>query len=389
MTCARSRWARTLLAPLVALGLGSPAQAQVPAISAEAMARVVAPGAEEGGPSAPKGLGPRVVIIGRRGDGDPPPRAAVDDLYVSIAEGLARAGARVVDGESVGVRRGTCMDGACVERLREAEIEYVLWALLSASDRDYTLELRLERLDDPEVSSVFSERCALCGLAEACERIEVGASGLLVPLAEEPEEAPRIILTTEPSGAQVSVDGEFVGLAPVERVLRPGPHRIEVSADGYVDRVQEVDAQLNQRLNLSVSLSKVTPPPSPPPAPRLNGWIPVGVGAPLLAGGVVLAAVDGRPPLGCDGCEGRLETIWPAAGMLVAGAALTTLGAVLVHQMRRSRRAKAAAKRSASAKAKTAKKAKNDAKPPPKPKATATTETSTSSRSRRVAHGSL
>ena len=352
MRRSQSRWARTLTASLVALGLGSPAQAQVPAISAEAMARVVGPEVPAARSGAPKGLGPRVVIVGRRGEGAPPPRAAVDDLYASIADGLARAGARVVDGESLGVRRGTCMDGGCVERLREEEVEYVLWALLSASDRDYVLDLRLERLDDPEESSNFTERCALCGLAEACERVELGASGLLVPLAEEPEEAPRITLTTEPSGAQVTVDDEFVGLAPIERVLRPGAHRIVVSADGYVDTAQEVEAALNQRLNLSVSLSKVTPPPLPPPAPRLNGWIPIGIGAPVLAGGVVLAAVDGRPPLGCDGCEGRLETIWPAAGMLVAGAALTTLGAVLVHQLRRSRRAKAAAKRSSDAKPK-------------------------------------
>ncbi len=376
MSRVHSRWARAVTGSLVAVCLGSPAQAQVPALSAEAMARVVGPEVPAASSSVPKGLGPRVVIVGRRGEGAPPPRAAVDDLYASIAEGLARAGARVVDGESVGVRRGTCMDGGCVEKLREEEVEYVLWALLSASDRDYVLELRLERLDDPDESSIFTERCALCGLAEACERVELGASGLLVPLAEEPEEAPWITLTTEPSGAQVSVDGEFVGLAPVERVLRPGSHRIVVSAEGYIDSAQEVEAAFNQRLNLSVSLSKVTPPPLPPPAPRLNGWIPIGVGVPVLAGGIVLAAVDGRPPLGCDGCEGRLETIWPAAGMLVAGAALTTLGAVLVHQLRRSKRAKGAAKRPADgAKAKSDRKSSAKAKPA-KSSTTKTTKTS-------------
>jgi len=340
---------RALLASLVALTLASSAQAQAPTLPAEAMARVTQPEKAEESVGAAKVLGPSVVIVGRRGDGAPPPRAAVDDLHASIAEGLARSGARIVDAEEVGVRGGTCMDGGCVDRLREAELDYVLWAVLSASDRDYTLALRLERLDDPEQASVFAERCALCGLAEACERLEEGASGLLAPLSAEPEEAPRLGLTTEPSGARVVVDGEFVGRSPVERVLSPGTHRIEVSAAGYLDKVHVVEAELSRRLEVGLSLSRVTPAPLPPPAPRLNGWIPIGVGVPMLAGGVVLAAVDGRPPLGCGaesgGCEGRLETSWPAAGMLVAGAALTTLGAVLVHQLRRSRRSKAAAKR--------------------------------------------
>jgi len=348
---------RALLASLVALTLASSAQAEAPTLPAGAMARVSEPAQAEETAGAAKMLGPSVVIVGRRGDGAPPPRAAVDDLYASIVEGLTRSGARIVDGEAVGVRRGTCMDGGCVDRLREAELDYVLWAVLSASDRDYILDLRLERLDDPEQASVFAERCALCGLAEACERIEEGASGLLVPFSEEPEEAPRLRLTTEPSGALVVVDGEFVGRAPMERVLSPGTHRIEVSAAGYVDTAYVVEAELNRRLDVGLSLSKETPPPLPPPAPRLNGWIPVGVGVPMLAGGVVLAAVDGRPPLGCGsesgGCDGRLETSWPAAGMLVAGAALTTLGAVLVHQLRRSRRAKAAKTKTKKTKTKT------------------------------------
>ena len=348
---ASSSKGRALLASLVALTLGGPAQAQAPRLPAGAMARVTQPEEAEAPPRAAKMLGPSVVIVGRRGDGDPPPRAAVDDLYVSIADGLVRSGARIIDAESVGVRPGTCMDGGCADRLREADVDYVLWAALSASDRDYTLDLRLERLDDPEEASSFVERCALCGLAEACERIEEGASGLLVPLAEVPEAAPRLLLTTEPSGARVVIDGEFVGRSPVDRVLSPGTHRVEASAAGYVATDYVVEAEPNRRFDVALNLAKVTPAPSPPPAPRLNGWIPIGIGVPTLAGGIVLAAVDGRPPLGCGsesgGCDGRLETIWPAAGMLVAGAALTTLGAVLVHQLRRSRRAKAAAKKGA------------------------------------------
>ncbi|MEZ4383164.1 MAG: PEGA domain-containing protein [Nannocystaceae bacterium] len=299
--------------------------------------------------------GPRVVIIERRGDGNPPPRAAVADLHEGIRVGLVRAGAEVIDAEALGLGPGECADGSCVERLRDAgDVDLVLWASLAAIDRDYSLRLELVAVDDPERRSAYDERCRLCGLAEACERLEEGASGLLEPLEVEVVAPPRLVVRSAPERARIVVDGEFVGRAPIDRVLRPGSHRVEASAPGHLSGAQVLDFAAGERTVLSLSLAPEPQPPQPPPEPRVNGWIFVGVGLPVVGAGVALAILDGRAPLACGsdsgGCSGELETTWAAAGTIAAGAALTTLGAVLVHQLRRARRAKASAEREAAAK---------------------------------------
>lgn len=299
--------------------------------------------------------GPRVVIIERRGEGSPPPRAAVADLHASIRVGLDRSGAEVIDAEALGLGPGDCADGGCVDRLRDGgEVDYVLWASLAAIDRDYSLRLELVALADPEQRSAYDERCRLCGLAEACERLEEGASGLLEPLEIDPVAPPRLVLDSRPARARIVVDGEFVGRAPIDRVLRPGRHRVEASAPGHLDAAEVVELTAGERTVVRLNLAAEPAPSPPPPEPKVNGWIFVGVGIPAVGGGIALAALDGRAPFACGsdsgGCTGKLETTWAAVGTMAAGAALTTLGAVLVHRLRSVRKAKATAEREAAAK---------------------------------------
>ncbi len=333
--------------PALALAFGSATAASAGPLAPGTgiLTRVRAP---EVGPAELNPQGPRVVVIVRRGQGDPPPRSAIVDLLASIEDGLVRSGARIVNLTSLGMQATDCAEGECGELLREtsSEVDYVLWASLSASDREYTIELNIEGLSDPSSVNAFRKRCALCGLREACELIEEGAFGLLDPLKVELVQPPVLLLESTPSGARVVIDGEFVGLSPVERVLAPGRHRLEITASGYVDVVEGIDATEGERRVVKVLLAEIPPLPPLPPKPRLNGWIPLGIGVPTLIGGIVLVALDERAGLGCglsnSGCDGQLNTSWAAAGTLVTGAVLTTLGAVLVHRLRESKRARRA-----------------------------------------------
>ncbi len=340
-------WGRcAALVPALALALGTGTAARAgplaPRTGSEARFSLGA----QVGPAEPSLRGPRVVIIVRRGQGNPPPRSAVADLLASIQDGLVRSGARITDAASLGIQVADCAEEECIESLRaaSAKVDYVLWASLSANDREYTVELNIEGLGDPSSSNSFSKRCALCGLTEACEIVEEGAAGLLGPLKVELVPPPVLLLESTPSGARVVLDGEFVGLSPVERVLAPGRHRLGITASGYVDAVEAIDAAEGERRIVKVLLAERPLPPPLPPKPRLNGWIPLGIGVPTVIGGIVLVALDERASLGCglsnSSCEGRLDTSWAAAGTLVTGAVLTTLGAVLVHRLRESKRAR-------------------------------------------------
>lgn len=157
---------------------------------------------------------------------------------------------------------------------------------------------------------------------------------------------PRVLVESTPSGVPVVLDGEFVGLSPVERVLSPGRHRFKIAASGYVDAVDAFEVVEGENRVVKVLLSETPPLPPLPSEPRINGWIPLGIGVPAVIGGIVLAALDERSGLGCGlsnkNCGGQFNTTWPAAGMLVTGAVLTTLGAVVVHRRRESKRARRA-----------------------------------------------
>jgi len=74
--------------------------------------------------------------------------------------------------------------------------------------------------------------------------------GHTVRLEARPEvEAPRLVVDADVPGAQVFLDRKFVGRTPLTlRDVAPGPHRLNLSAEGYEGRAEgvEVSAGLNE-----------------------------------------------------------------------------------------------------------------------------------------------
>ena len=65
-----------------------------------------------------------------------------------------------------------------------------------------------------------------------------------------------VILTATPENADVSVDGNFVGNAPVNLKLTPGKHSVAVSAKGYQEFTREISVSAGSEVRLVADLQK-------------------------------------------------------------------------------------------------------------------------------------
>jgi len=78
------------------------------------------------------------------------------------------------------------------------------------------------------------------------------------PAASTPAEAPKgsVNISSNPSGADVSVDGEFVGNSPAALKLAPGKHTLIVKMAGYKDWSREITVYSGSEVQLAANLEK-------------------------------------------------------------------------------------------------------------------------------------
>lgn len=108
------------------------------------------------------------------------------------------------------------------------------------------------------------------------------------------------------AGAQVLVDGRFVGTTPLDTDLLEGRHVIRVRKGGYYTRTRRVVAVAGRAIRLDVRLVELPPDENPyahHPPRRLSWyekplvWVAVGGAALAIAGGVALGvALSGSTP---------------------------------------------------------------------------------------------
>lgn len=115
----------------------------------------------------------------------------------------------------------------------------------------------------------------------------------------------RLAVETTPPGARVEIDDVDRGATPVEVVLVPGRHRVEIRKEGFLTAREEVLLEPGRDQSLSRALSIVPPatqPPSvaapavvaaaPAPAPdRTWAWVGFGAGAVGVGVGAAFTAL--------------------------------------------------------------------------------------------------
>ncbi|HET9790864.1 MAG TPA: PEGA domain-containing protein [Candidatus Angelobacter sp.] len=84
----------------------------------------------------------------------------------------------------------------------------------------------------------------------------VGANSLTSTRAASAVERGRILLTSNPDGAEVYVDDGLVGNAPATLNLPPGKHTVKVSQQGFKPWTREVSVFAGSETNLKVALEK-------------------------------------------------------------------------------------------------------------------------------------
>ena len=76
------------------------------------------------------------------------------------------------------------------------------------------------------------------------------------PTTAATENLGEVAVSSSPDGADISVDGNFVGNAPATLKLAPGKHVIRVSQQGYKEWTREVSVPTASQVSLKASLEK-------------------------------------------------------------------------------------------------------------------------------------
>jgi hypothetical protein len=212
-------------------------------------------------------------------------------------------------------------------------VAYVVAGSVDEHDRIYEITLELVGRSGAAIGT-NRERCEICGLEEATEKMGLAASALRARLEALARTPARFIIRSRPAGARVKVDGESAGRTPVDRELAGGVHKLVLRADGYdaLERTVTAVNGVDETLNL-----ELVPVPSKFPM-RLAGWTAVVVGVAAMAAGVWAVAIDGneiacapseQDPL--HHCPNVRNTRALGAALVGVGAASGTIGGVWLY----------------------------------------------------------
>ncbi|MCA9637055.1 MAG: PEGA domain-containing protein [Myxococcales bacterium] len=350
LTTRRPPFAR-LVAPLVALGLIAPGvHAQEPAAAEGEEAPASDAGILEEVPTEVV----MVLPIESWGSIEEHIPAA---LVEKIVDGLRRGNFTVIDAAAAGVPipSGEC-DEACVRStVAGTDATHLVRASVVVEGRDYNVRVELFRGDTGELIATSNDVCEICGHEELAEMVGDLAATLRRKLSAAVEPPPLLRVLVEPEGSVVTVDGEVVGVTPVEVTVAPGEHDVVVQKPGFVAhraRLAFLDGVVETiRTDLAPApvIEEEEPPPPkkralPESTTRPIGWAALGVGVGVTAGGVALLVLDERPiKRECTGdnvdamgnCKWRYNTLAGGIAMTIVGVGAVALGAVLLARDRR------------------------------------------------------
>jgi len=260
------------------------------------------------------------------------PEAARDLFGDRLVEGLAAAQFEVLSGSVVRQRLtaasvdvAACYGSGCLARAAAA-LGVAFLVVGSVEEHDKTYEITLELINGRSGAAIGinRERCEICGVAEAGEKVGLAASALRARLEALARTPARFVIRSRPAGAHVRIDGEDAGRTPLDHELVGGVHKLELTAQGYdpLDRTVTAVSGVDETLDLDLV-------PLPTKFPyRLAGWTALVAGVAALTIGIWGVVADGSEvtcAVADQGDFGHCPKLHDTARM---GAALIGLGAV-------------------------------------------------------------
>jgi hypothetical protein len=173
-----------------------------------------------------------------------------------------------------------------------------------ASDRDTELAMALQKLPPQPVLAVTTQPA---GALLSVDGTELGKTPYLGPLAPGAHELalsrdgyrglgievvmpgdrdldlrynleanppnpppPQVAFGTEPTGADVKVDGESIGPTPLLKALPPGEHKVSITAKGFLPYARKLWMPKDRDIEVSIALEPEPLPPGPSPVEVLS-----------------------------------------------------------------------------------------------------------------------
>lgn len=196
---------------------------------------------------------------------DPTAKARTDFEAILLLAEAARD-----DGQRAAVRRHL----RALDRIAVSEPSLLARADELAEWADYLDELDAltARLPD-EAKEVLARITVLEGDHPddpVLAQLRTDAEAAIEAAQPEPEPAPRprprpkpaapsmLKVDGSPPGAEVVVDGRFVGTVPVQLVVDPGPHDVALRKEGYIQKRQNIEAD-GKTIQVRLDLPKLSP----------------------------------------------------------------------------------------------------------------------------------
>ena len=223
---------------------------------------------------------------------------AARELFANRAvEGLAAAQFEVFAGAAVTQKLGAagrklleCRDGSCYPAVAQAlTVGYLVAGRVTESNKNYEVSLELINGRTGGVIGTNRERCEICGVDEAGEKMALAASALRTRLEALTKTPARFIIQSRPAGIAIAIDGVPAGRTPIDRELPSGLHKLELSAAGYdhLERTVTVVSGVDETIDLELVRLPMKFPF------RQAGWAALAVGAVALIAGIWAVSVDG------------------------------------------------------------------------------------------------
>lgn len=271
------------------------------------------------------------------------PPGLEEQLRLQMEESLTEMGYRIqpqkkIDSKirEIGIQPG-CTIGLCLARLgRTLHTERAITGTIGSHGSSYEMIINLLETGGGTLLAQVNRRCDVCTFKEV-----VALTGQI--MAQLHREALIYISTqasltiqSEPSNAEVLLNGLLAGSTPLLRILPPGPYRLEVRAPGVGSAQKtlrletgkshqlKINLLQNQILNFNLSSHSPGPPSRFYHSPWLT-WTSLGAGIVMSVVGSSLWALDGQ-----ETSDPRYVYNTRAGGVTLVGLGITAITSAVV-----------------------------------------------------------
>lgn len=169
-------------------------------------------------------------------------------------------------------------------------LDRMVWARLLREEGAWDLRVRM--LDFGSRTFIVDRSWTLPGGADRIEELELLAAGAIRGDAPEAKPTARLIVDSDPPGADITLDGRMLGTTPITQQVTRGRHLVEVSLPGRRTVRKEIDVgpgEHRELIKLPIVPKEVPAAAAPVETvgPGWAFWAGLGAGAVAVGAGVV------------------------------------------------------------------------------------------------------